>query len=423
MRLFLRLALPASLGTGAFFLALSACSDDGDTSFGPNVDLPVYDSGTDVADAGVDEITDGSTDGPKPGCTTGTVAILSGQGGLLNASVDRGRGFAVANITGTAADSTPALLAYGDGFVGVMRAGPNLMWTAYKGSWSPPAILANLSNPDGTSPVPTLTTNGPLAFVVYPSGNDRHFYKAEYNGNGWGAGVSVESGPGAYSFGTDGAGFAWTGQDFAWAENGTNMGLYTRALTSTWSPGAAVDGAGTKGVAAAVPQVIAIEGATYDAIGLFVGGANDQTDRLGWVRRKKSDKTWSAGRPPSPAPATPLLDTTHTTTERMNVARTAGGDVIVTYRATDGNGYYVRGALNDAAGVTWSAPASLGGEATLKVDSPPAVAKGVCGSDALAVFASDGKVQITRLKDGAWSAAEQITGASGYLVAIATRGQ
>lgn len=416
MRLFFRLALPASLGTGAFFLALAACSDDGDTSFGPNVELPIYDSGTDVVDGGVDELTDGSTDGPKPGCTTGTVAILSGQGGLLNASVDRGRGFAVANITGTAADSTPGLLAYGDGFVGVMRAGPNLMYTAYKGSWSAPSILANLNNDKGA---PTLTTNGTLAYVVYPSGNDRHFYKAEYNGNGWGAGVSVETGPTAYSFGTDAAGFAWTGQDFAWMENGTDRGLYSRAFVTGWTAGTAVVGAGTNGTEnGAVPQVIGIEGATYDAVGFFVGGANEQVNRLGWARRRKADKTWSVD-----TASRGVLDTTRTTTERMNVARTAGGDVIVTYRATDGNGYYVRGALNDANGVTWSAPASLGGEAALKVDSPPAIAKGVCGSDALAVFASDGKVQITRLKDDAWSAAEQITGAGGSLVAIATRGQ
>lgn len=425
MRLFLRLALPASLGTGALFLAMAACSDDGDTSFGPNVDLPIYDSGTDVADAGVDEITDGSTDGPKPGCTTGTVAILSGQGGLLNASVDRGRGFAVANITGTAADSVPAVVPFGEGFVAATRAGEELHSLVYASGWSPPARVNSI----GTKGAPTLATDNATVRIVYPTaqGTDRHFFTQYFNGNGWGGPESVGTSATAYSFGTDSAGFAFIASDYAWVENGSGFmgdrGIYSRSLATSgaWTANAVISGAGTNGPDnTATPQVSGIGGNTYDAIALFVGGANEQTNHLGWLRRKKSDKTWSLGNTTHA-----LLEPTLTVTERVNVARTGAGDVIVTFRAGDGNGYYVRGTLSETDGVSWSATASLGGETMLKVDSAPAIARGVCGSDAIVAFATDegNKVQVTRLKDGAWTAGEQITGARGRLVAIATRGQ
>jgi len=419
MRFFFRLALPACLGTGALFGVLTACSDDGDTSFGPNYgDLPQHDGASDAAaDGDIIDISDGSTDGPKPGCTTGAVAVVAGQPDKLTASVDRGRGFAVALLTGGAAVSFPAVVGVGNGFLAVTRGASNaLQWSQYTTSWSKPAALGA-----GSQGTPTLAADANGVHLVYASVNEQRFQHNVFDGTGWGNDEAVV-GPTAatYSFGTDSAGIAVTAQDLAWAENGSNHGLYTRSRTTAWTDATAVNGAGTNAYdnqTTATPQLVAIEG-TYDTVAIFVGGANEQLSHPGYLLRKAADKTWTFGG---------LLDATLTTFQRLNVGRTRGGDVIVTMRASKpdingaGTGYYFRGTVSND-GVAFSAATPIGGDTAISVDATPSVAKGVCGDDAILAFSSLGVVQITRLKDDAWTAPAAIDGAAGYQVSVATIG-
>jgi hypothetical protein len=74
-----------------------------------------------------------------------------------------------------------------------------------------------------------------------------------------------------------------------------------------------------------------------------------------------------------------------------------------------------------ASAITWGVPAALLADPSTVVDTSPAVAKGVCGDDAIAVFASAGQVKATRYRGGAWSAPEPVSGASGARVAVSTR--
>ena len=419
MRFFFRLALSTCLGSGALFGVLAACSSDGNSSFGPNFgDLPPHDGAADApADGDIVDLTDGSTDGPKPGCTTGAVAVLAGQNDKVTGAVDRGRGFAVALITGATAVSFPALAAVGDGFLAVTRGASNaLQWSQYTTAWSKPATLGA-----GIQGAPTLSADATGVHLVYPSVNQLRFQHNVFDGTSWGNDEAVV-GPTAatYSFGTDSAGIAVTGQDLAWAENGSNYGLYTRSRGAAWTDATAANGAGTNAYengTTATPQLVAIEG-TYDAVAIFVGHDRTQANHVGYLIRKTADKTWSFGG---------LLDPTLTTFQRLNIGRTRGGDVIVTMRASAGSitaagtGYYFRGTVSNT-GVTFGAAMPIGGDAAIAVDSAPSVAKGVCGDDAIIAFSSLGVVEITRLRGDAWTAPAAVGGAVGYQVSVATLG-
>ena len=75
--------------------------------------------------------------------------------------------------------------------------------------------------------------------------------------------------------------------------------------------------------------------------------------------------------------------------------------MLVAFRGNNQRPYTMTGTLG-AAAITWSVPAPLLAD-TSTVDSAPAVAKGVCGDDAIAVFASGGQVKATQLRGGAWT--------------------
>jgi hypothetical protein len=108
------------------------------------------------------------------------------------------------------------------------------------------------------------------------------------------------------------------------------------------------------------------------------------------------------------------------TGEQFSVASISATKLVVTFRGKDNQRpYYMTGTIGPSA-ITWSAPAPLLAD-TSTVDSTPAVAKGVCGDDAIAVFASAGQVKATRYRAGAWSVPEPVSGASGTRVAVSTR--
>ena len=417
MRFFFRLALSTCLGTGALFGVLAACSSDGNSSFGPNFgDLPPHDGAADApADGDIVDLSDGSTDGPKPGCTTGAVAVLAGQNDKVTGAVDRGRGFAVALITGASSSEFPGVVGLGDGFLAVTAnsSSNTIQWSQYATSWSKPVAFGS-----GSKGAPTLSADATRVHAVYPITDARKFQHNVFDGTAWGGEEQVGTTTTEYSYGTASAGIAVTATDIAWAENGSNNGLYTRSRTTAWTAGVGLTGAGTNGFAnGATPQILAIEG-TYDAVAVFVGGANEQTNHPGYLIRKAADKTWSFGG---------LLDPTLTTFQRLNIGRTRGGDVIVTMRASAGSiggagtGYYFRGTVSGT-GVAFGAAMPIGGDAPIAVDAAPSVAKGVCGDDAIIAFSSLGVVEITRLRGDAWTAPAAVGGAVGYQVSVATIG-
>ena len=132
---------------------------------------------------------------------------------------------------------------------------------------------------------------------------------------------------------------------------------------------------------------------------------------IGFATRDATTKAWSSAA---------VTQATAQTPEPMSAALISPTTVLVAFRGNNNKAYTMTGTLG-AAAVSWSVPVLLLADGAATVDGPPAVAKGVCGNDAVAVFASGGQVKATQLHAGAWSVPGPVTGASGSRVSVATR--
>jgi hypothetical protein len=77
--------------------------------------------------------------------------------------------------------------------------------------------------------------------------------------------------------------------------------------------------------------------------------------------------------------------------------------------------------LFDPASSAWSAPAGLVSAPLPVVLSPPAIAPGVCGADAVAVYSDGAGVEVVTLSAGVWTTPSAIPGTAGSTyAAVAT---
>jgi hypothetical protein len=404
---------------------LAACAtDNGDAvhgpQFGPPPERPEGGSDGSVTGEGGGPSPDGSTDGggdadaaPTPTCTSGEiVAVLAGTDGALSGAVQVNAGaWAGAAITGGGAKSAPSLVAFGTGFVGLTR-GPSdaLQAVSYTTSWSGVTAVGALT----TLGTPALTVLGANAQAVYLAGagaDVNKFSRIQNSATSWTTtGDPVMPPAGTQSFGPSAGAIAAAGADLVFAQDGDNGGLYVRKWDgAVWSPelGLAVAAPGTtfKDVS---PALVSVPG-TFDLVLLYPESAGPHV--IGFATRNATTKAWSSAA---------VTHATAQTGEAMSAALVSPTSVVVTFRGNDSKAYTMIGTLG-AAAVTWSAPVALLADGSATVDSSPAVAKGVCGDTAIAVFASSGQVKATRLRAGAWSVPGTVTGASGTRVSVATR--
>jgi len=401
---------------------LIACAtDNGDNvygdQFGPTPQRPdaTADRSSPEDDGSVQPEEEGGTDGgpdAPSSCADGMIAVLAGSAsGLTGAVQDRGGAWKGAPIPGGAALSTPALVAFGSGFLGVTRgAGNTLQSTTYTSAWSAPATFGVA----GVKTAPSLTVVGTKAHVVYSAGAGAaaNFVHGINAGSGWdGASEPVGS-----AMGVAPVGLAQAGADLGFAQAGTNNGLYFLARAgTTWTSYVGpdgiegIDGAGAAELAS--PALVSVDG-KFDVV--LVYADKDGVNKLRWVGRDATSKTFTA-----PADVNGSNTNYASTLEPIAIARVSPFTLLATFRGTDGKGYYVSGTLSPTT-INWTSPAPLatGGVA---VDETPRPAKGVCGDDGVIAFASAGQVKLVRLRGSALTAPEPVTGASGARVAIATR--
>lgn len=156
------------------------------------------------------------------------------------------------------------------------------------------------------------------------------------------------------------------------------------------------------------PVLVGAEG----AVNLVAVYVEQTTRRLSYATRDAGSKAWTDH------------DVVHmlaTTAEPFSAARIGQATFMVAFKGQDGNGYYAQGLMGAAGTIAWNAAQPIGGGVNVAVDSAPAVAKGVCGDDAIVVYASGGAVKATRLRGPSWTTPETIAGASGSRVAVVTR--
>ncbi|CAN5922275.1 hypothetical protein BH11MYX4_BH11MYX4_63610 [soil metagenome] len=411
-----RLSLLGSVLSAALVpsVALLACAtDNGDAvhgpQFGPTPERPdgAVEGSVDPPVEGGPGPTDGGSeaDAPVSTCTSGTAVVLAGSDTTLSGSARiAGGAWTGAAITGGAAKNHPAIVPFGAGFLALTRGpGDALQSLSFAASWSAVSAVGTAT----TIGAPALAVVGTTAHAVYLApGAPSYFFRAENAGASWGVTAAKVMSGAVQSFGQSAGSLSAAGAELVFAQDGgDNDGLYTQRYDGAWSVGAPVMGAGT--LTTAPPTLAAVDG-TFDTVLLYAD--NTANHVIGFATRDAVSKAWSTA-----AVTHPLAQTG----DQPSLARVSPTGLVAVFRGNDQRPYTMKGTIG-ASAITWSPPVALLAD-TSTVDGPPAVAKGICGDEAIAVFASGGQVKATRFRGTSWSVPEAVSGASGTRVSVATR--
>lgn len=399
--------------------ALVACAtDSGDTvhgdQFGPPPERPdgSVTDGPAVGEEGGPLPNDGGKEGdaPSTACTSGTVVVLAGGNDTLTGAAKIAGGvWKGGGIAGGAAKNHPSIVPFGSGFLALTR-GPAdaLQSITFDAVWSGTSTIGNAT----TIGAPALAVVGTKAQAVYLApGAPSLFFRAENAGTSWGVTADPVTTGGVPSVGQSAATVAAAGADLAFAQvGGTNDGLFAQAYAGgAWGTDTPIVGAGT--LTSAPPTLVGVTG-KFDLVLIYAD--NTANHVIGFATRDAGTKAWSTAIPTHATAQTPA---------QPSLALISASTLVATFLGNNQRPYTMTGTIG-ANAITWSVPVALLAD-TSTVDGPPAVAKGVCGDDAIAVFAAGGQVKATRFRGSSWSVPEAVTGAagpsSGARVSVATR--
>ena len=339
-------------------------------------------------------------------CAAVTAVLSGGTNALFGATAVGAGPFTTATLNG-AALSAPAIVAWSGGFQALFRSTNNALATAsFTTTWSAPGAIQGALTIDA----PALTAVGASLHAVY-LGSDNKYYHAVYTGS-WDNGadhVAKANDAGPQSIGPRAAAAAtpagFAGFVIANVSDGTTHTLYdqTWSVASGWGDG--VNHPSTA-LSAIAPAMIAMNGGTSD---LLVVYANDAT-KLTATLRDASAKTWSA-------PV--ILDVNAFTNDPPALAPMSNGRAVLVYRGADNLPYVTT--FDPARATPWSPPVALVAGTNPILATPPSIASGVCGDDAVVVYVElGGAVKSTRFTGGSWTT-PAIVGAGATYAAIATR--
>jgi hypothetical protein len=410
-----KLSLFASIVLVPGAVLFACATDNGDAVHGPQFGPPPEPPDGGAIDGTMPQGDSASVPSPEGGpdadaapstCTAGTVAVLAGTDTTLTGAVqDKGGAWTGVTITNGAAKSAPSLTAFGTGFIGLTRgAGDALQGTSYGTSWSNATTIGALT----TIGAPTVAVASANAESVFLAGapDTNKFFRIENSGTSWTTtGDPLTPPGGTQSYGPSAGTVAAAGTDLVFAQDGDNQGLYVQTWNGAWSVAAPINGAGTLNTAP--PSLLAVDG-SFDLVLLYAD--NTANHVIGYATRNAMTKTWNSAQ---------VTQATAQTSEQLSAFRISQFVIMVTFRGNNQRPYFMTGTLGVGT-ISWSLPAALLGD-TSTVDTPPTVAKGVCGDDAVAVFAAAGQVKATRYRGNAWSVPETVSGASGNRVSVATR--
>lgn len=334
---------------------------------------------------------------------TGSVAVLGGAVAgastiAFAATLVQGGSWAVSSLPSNVA-SPPAIAAFGGGFVAVfVDVSGALQFTTSTWSWSSPASLAGAT----AEGAPSLAAVGTTLHLVYQATDGKYVHGTFTTGEGWDSASDPVGGASKQGFGPSPPVAASVAGTLTIAYGGQNGSLYDETWTSgQWQPDTqhAASQVGTLS-----PAIAALDGGSSDALVVYAGtgGTLYSTSR--------SSGTWS-----TPA----VVNTNAFTAAAPALLALSGGRAMMAYLGTDQHPYF--SLYDPAATPPWTSPAPLGtGSPTLT--SPPSVAAGVCGDEAVAVLTETSGVATTRYAGGAWSAPTVIEGTAGMTFAtVASR--
>ncbi len=383
---------------------------------GHDVTTVATDGGGDVMSVGVDA-SDGSAplDAYVPTVDAsvcpngmGSIAIVGGTAniGFGATSID-GEPWRLTTFPQDSVDSAPAVIPYGNGFLGLFSNSTttdikSTLWSPGPATWSTPsAVPAAGGGPSTELGSPSLALLGANAELVY-QGSNMAYYHGIYSGGVWGAADDPVGGGGSQDMGFSPPTAAGAGGVLYAVYDGTDNGLYVDTWTpsSGWAGKAGIMGAGVGGVP---PTIIALTGGTADAMIVYV----EQTTTFLKSTVHTPSSGWSF---PVEVSSTAIAQTS------VSLAALPNGGVAMVYEGTNGLPYSAT--YNAISG--WTTPISVYPD-SLPLQSPPTVATGVCGVDAIAALAETAGVEIVTLSGDVWSPPVLINGTAQIVYAtIAT---
>jgi hypothetical protein len=372
----------------------------------PTADASIEAGDDAAADAPEERPTDagGGDAGPTDGgatCSSTMAVLAAGPSAIAQAVYGHGQ-WSSASQVGGGASAAPSLVPLGAGFLGAF-VGPGtagnlkLEWTAYTSSWSQPAhVGAALAQ--GT---PALGITGTIAHVVY-WGSDSKFYHGTYSGSWDAASDPVQPAGGTQSFGPSAPVVAALGSTLVAAQSGQDGVVYDQGWDGSggsWQAAASL--AGSSVVTSLSPAIVAMNGGGADLMIVLVHAGDAGSYYLQYATR--AGGAWSA-----PADVHDTTGSVAYASTTPALAALPGGKAVLAWQGSSPSYAYVS-TYDPAAG--WSAPVAASSDTLL---SPPSVAPGVCGADAvMASVAAGGAVQVTTLSGGSWGAPVPIAGATG----------
>lgn len=371
------------------------------------------DAGVDAAmgiDAAPDAGVDAATGIDAAGCTS-SFAILEGNAtSVLAQAWSAGTWGSPTSFSGSGVSlaSPPALVAAFGGFLGAFEeTGAKLTYTRWSGgTWTP---LAQVAGALTKGPPSLAATSSGVAHVVY-WGTDDKYYHGTYDATTalWDGASDPVGGAATQLFGPSGPSMASPAAgSLVVAQAGSDSNVYAESWQTSWAATPAKVTATPSAQNTTSPRVVALSGAASDALIVFARLTDDVL-----MYSVRSGGTWSA-------PAV-LRDTTTFTAYQVALSPLASGGAMLVYQGGDQKGYF--STFSPASATPWTAPLPIVSTNNPALASPPVVAPGVCGGEALAVLAPTiGEAQLMSFEGGAWTVFDSLAGSTGTtFAAVAT---
>jgi hypothetical protein len=373
----------------------------------PPVDSGSVDSGLPV-DSASETSVDGGSDAADGSCSA-TMAIVGGGASSVLTSTWSGGSWSAPQNLGGSVVSVPALAWNGTGFVGVVREATtnDIDYTVSGASWS---ALAGVPGAVGTALTigpPALAVIGSALHLVY-LGTDNKFYHGVYSVGAWTAADDpVQSSGNPQTFGPSAPTAAGLSAGFTIVQAGMDSHVYAQAWDGVWDAPVQI---ATDAFNVVSPRIVALTGGA--ATEMVVYSRNDGNDEV-LMSSVLTGTTWS--------PPVVVHDTTVFTPNTVAIAPLANGAAVLVYEGQNGQPYYTT--YSPTSATPWATVSPLFASGNPTLSSPPQIAPGVCGAQAVLVLASSGApLEVTTLVGGSWSAPSPVAGTSGAMfAAIATQ--
>jgi hypothetical protein len=332
---------------------------------------------------------------------TGTIALVGGSSIVAFAAASTNGGtFKLQTFANQTVSAPPAVIGYGPGeFLTTFATTNNdvIESSLYSSSaWTTPGAIPALAGVDASATeqgAPTLALIGTSGELVY-EGSNEHFYHGVFSGGAWGAASDAVGGVATQDFGDIDVppSAAVAASTLYVAYDGSNGGLYVDSWTSGggWVGAQGIVGAGVGMSNQVSPTLIALKGGTADLMLVFVVPTTTPANGLSYVVHTPGTG-WSA-------PAT--IDPTAFASNAVSVAPLAGGGAAMVYLG--GNGFAYGSTYNPTATPPWTTPVLVYAN-SLPLQSPPTIAPGTCGVDAVAALVETTGVDVVTLTSGVWA--------------------